>query len=162
ARIPGVQSADMAMYNPLTDNWGELIMVAGHPAGKLNSESGASWDRVGTNYLQNLGVGLVRGRYFDSGDNENTAPVAVVNEAFAKRFFKSDEDPIDQHFGLDVPELAGTFRIVGIVRDAKFAGFALGQPARPMFYVPAVQKVVYSDKMMQDLEKVSHNLSAIL
>src|SRR5262249_21180417 len=116
----------------------------------------------GTNYLQNLGVGLVRGRYFDSGDNENTAPVAVVNEAFVKRFFKSDEDPIDQHFGLDVPELAGTFRIVGIVHDAKFAGFALGQPARPMFYVPAVQKVVYNDKMMQDLEKVSHNLSAIL
>ena len=48
------------------------------------------------------------------------------------------------------------------MRDAKFAGFALGKPARPMFYVPAAQKVNYDNKLMQDLEKVSHNLSAIL
>ena len=55
-RIPGVDTADIAMYNPLTDNWGELIMVAGHPPAKINAEPGASWDRVGANYLQNLGV----------------------------------------------------------------------------------------------------------
>ncbi len=50
-RIPGVDSADVAMYNPLTDNWGELIMVAGHPPAKINEESGASWDRVGRRLL---------------------------------------------------------------------------------------------------------------
>ena len=54
--------------------------------------------------------------------------MAVVNEAFVKRFFKSDEDPLDQHFGLDLPENVDTFRIVGVVRDAKFAGFGL-EPA---------------------------------
>ena len=58
-----------------------------------------------------------------------------MNEAFVRRFFKSDEDPLDQHFGLDLPENVNTYRIVGIVRDAKFAGFALDRPARPMFYV---------------------------
>ena len=42
-----------------------------------------------------------------------------------KRFFKSGEDPLGQHFGLDLPENAGTFRIVGVVGDAKFAGWAL-------------------------------------
>ena len=41
--------------------------------------------------------------HFTAADNETTAPVAVVNEAFVKRFFKSDEDPLDQHFGLDLP-----------------------------------------------------------
>ena len=46
-----------------------------------------------------------------------------MNEAFVRRFFKSDEDPLDQHFGLDLPENVNTYRIVGIVRDAKFAGF---------------------------------------
>jgi hypothetical protein len=46
-----------------------------------------------------------------------------------KRFFKEGEDPLDQHFGLDLPEYASTFRIVGVVRDAKFAGFALNRPA---------------------------------
>ncbi len=66
---------------------------------------------------------------FTAADNETSEPVAVVNEAFVKRFFKSDEDPLDQHFGIDLPENAGTFRIVGVVRDAKFAGLAL-EPAR--------------------------------
>ena len=47
------------------------------------------------------------------------------------RFFKSNEDPLDQHFGLDTPENVGTFRIVGIVKDAKFAGWGLDKPARP-------------------------------
>ena len=101
-RLPGVQGASLALYNPLTDNWGELIMVAGHPPAKLNEESGASWDRVSANYLQNLGMLILRGRAFTEADNETTAPVAIVNEAFVKRFFKSNEDPLDQHFGLDV------------------------------------------------------------
>src|SRR5579859_5084542 len=121
-RIPGVQGSGLALYNPLTDNWGELIMVAGHPAGKFNGESGASWDRVSANYLQNWGMPIVRGRAFTAADNETTAPVAIVNEAFAKRFFKSNEDPLAQHFGLDMPENAGTFSIVGVVHDAKFTG----------------------------------------
>jgi predicted permease len=160
--LPGVQSADLAMYNPLTDNWGELIMVAGHPPGQMDNESGASWDRIGANYLQDLGVPMIRGRYFTPADNETTAPVAVVNQAFVKRFFKNNEDPIDKHFGLDVPELAGTFQIVGIVGDAKFAGFELEKPARPMFYVPLMQNVKYDNELMKKLELRSHYLGGIL
>jgi predicted permease len=161
-RLPGVQGAGLAMYNPLTDNWGELILVEGHPAPKMNEEAGASWDRVSANYLQDLGVGVVRGREFTAADNETTAPVAVVNEAFVKRFFKNGEDPIDHHFGLDMPENVGTFRIVGIVRDAKFAGFALSKPARPMFYVPLAQTVNYKNDLMQRLEASSHFISGIM
>jgi predicted permease len=161
-RIPGVDRADVAMYNPLTDNWGELIMVAGHPPAKLTEEAGASWDRVGTSYLQDLGVPVLRGRHFTEADNETTAPVAVVNQAFVKRFFKNDEDPIDKHFGLDLPELAGTFRIVGIVGDAKFAGFALSKPARPMFYVPLTQFVKYDNELMNKFEQRTHHAGGIL
>jgi predicted permease len=161
-RLPGVQGAGLAMYNPLTNNWGELIMVAGHPPAKLNEESGASWDRVSTNYLQNFGIPVLRGRGFTAVDNETTAPVALVNEAFVKRFFKSDEDPLDQHFGLDMPELAGTFRIIGIVRDAKFAGWGLDKPARPMFYVPLAQYVDYQNEIMKKLELRSHFIGGIM
>ncbi len=46
---------------------------------------------------------ILRGRAFTAADNETTAPVAIVNQAFVKRFFKSGEDPLDQHFGLDLP-----------------------------------------------------------
>src|SRR5579862_6561134 len=161
-RLPGVKGSGLALYNPLTDNWGELIHVAGHPAPKLNEEAGSSWDRVSANYLQNFGISVVRGRAFTAADNETTALVAIVNEAFVKRFFKSDEDPIDQHFGLDYPENSGTFRIVGVVRDAKFAGFALDKPARPMFYVPLSQNVPYKQDLMQRVELGSHFISGIM
>jgi len=161
-RVPGVQGSGLAMYNPLTDNWGELIVVAGHPPAKLNEESGASWDRVSANYLQNFNMPILRGRAFTAADNETTAPVAIVNEAFVKRFFKSDEDPLVQHFGLDVPEYASTFSIVGVVRDAKFAGWGLSKPARPMFYVPLAQYVDYHDPLMKKLELRSHFISGIM
>jgi predicted permease len=161
-RIPSVQSSGLAQYNPLTDNWSELIMVAGHPMPKIEEETGASWDRVSANYLQNWGVPILRGRYFTPADNETAENVAVVNEAFVKRFFKSDENPLDQHFGLDLPENAGTYRIVGVVRDAKFAGFALRKPARPMFYVPLTQSVSYSNELMANLELRSHFIGGIM
>jgi predicted permease len=150
------------MYNPLTDNWGEMIVVAGHPAKKMGEESGASWDRVSANYLQNLGVQVLRGRAFTPADNETTANVALVNEAFVKRFFRNDEDPLEQHFGMDLPENAGMFRIVGIVRDAKFAGFALDKPARPMFYLPLAQTAKYDLELLQKIDRMSHFVTGMM
>ena len=105
---------------------------------------------------------ILRGRNFTNADNETTAPVAIVNEAFVKRFFKSDENPLDQHFGLDMPEYVGTFRIVGVVRDAKFAGFGLSRPARPMFFVPLAQNVEYKDDLMKKLELRAHFIEGIM
>jgi predicted permease len=161
-RLPGVRGAGLALYNPLTDNWGELVLVAGHPAPKPGEQAGASWDRVSANYLQHLGVKLVRGRHFATTDNESSEAVAVVNEAFVRRFFKNGEDPLDQHFGLDLPENVNTYRIVGIVGDAKFAGFALDRPARPMFYVPLAQTVEYTNPLMRRLEAASHFVRGLL
>src|SRR4051794_20134650 len=161
-RIPGVQSANLALYNPLTDNWGELILVAGHPPPKPGENAGASWDRVSAHYLQNLGTTLARGRAFTEADNETTAPVAIVNEAFVKRFFKSDEDPIGQHFGLDEPQNVGTFTIVGVVHDARWQGFQLRQPPRPMFYVPLAQNVNYVNSVMTRVEYQSHFISGLM
>jgi len=161
-RLPGVQGSGLALYNPLTNNWGEIILVAGHAAPQMGEEANASWDRVSADYLQNLGVRLMKGRYFTEGDNDATESVAVVNEAFVKRFFKPGEDPLAQHFGIDLPENAGTFRVVGVVRDAKFAGFQLSKPARAMFYVPLSQSVDYKHPLLKKLELRSHFIDAIL
>ncbi len=160
-RVPGVQSANLALYNPLTDNWGELVLVAGHPPPKPGDNAGASWVRVSAHYLQNLGMTMVRGRAFTDADSDTTAPVAVVNEAFAKRFFKSDEDPIGQHFGLDEPQNVATFTIVGIVRDARWQSFQVNRPVRPMFYVPLAQNVKYTG-IMQRIEYQSHFISGLM
>jgi predicted permease len=161
-RLPGVKGSGLALYNPLTDNWGELILVSGHPAPKMSEQAGASWDRVSADYLQNFGITALRGRNFTKADNETTAPVAIVNEAFVKRFFKAGEDPLGQHFGLDLPQNADTFRIVGIVRDAKFAGWGLRRPAMPMFYVPLAQNVNYKDELMKRVEVQSHFIEGIM
>jgi predicted permease len=152
----------MALYNPLTDNWGEMIYVSGHAAPKMSEESGASWDRVSADYLPNFGMTILRGRNFSRGDTDTTAPVAIVNQAFVKRFFKNEEDPLEQHFGLDLPENAATFRVVGVVRDAKFAGWGLNRPARPMFYVPLAQNVDYKNSLLKQIELRSHFIGGIM
>src|SRR5437867_2861557 len=160
--LPGVRGAGLALvYNPLSSNWNETILVDGHPP-NTSDESGASWDRVSADYLQNLGVMIVRGRLFKAADNETTAPVAVVNEAFVKRFFMSDEDPLDQRFGVERPENAGMFRIVGIIRDAKFARPGLNRPARPMFYVPLAQRADYKTDYRRMVERLSHFIQGII
>jgi hypothetical protein len=88
--------------------------------------------------------------------------VAIVNQALVKRFFKPGEDPIGQHFGMSQPS-AGMFEIVGIVPDAKFTGFALSKPARPMFYFPLAQHVLYTtDTGMQNLEDQSHFVRGLM
>jgi predicted permease len=161
-QLPGVRGSGLALYNPLTDNWGEFILVSGHPAPKMSEQAGASWDRVSADYLQNFGITALRGRNFTRADNETTAPVAIVNEAFVKRFFKAGEDPLGQHFGLDLPQNADTFQIIGIVRDAKFAGWGLTRPARPMFYVPLAQNVDYKDELMKRVEVNSHFIGGIM
>ena len=162
SRVPGVRGTALALYNPLTDNWGEGVLIAGHPPPGPSDSTGSSWDRVSTNYLQHLGVGIVKGRHFTPADDENAETVAVVNQAFVQRFFKNGEDPIDQHFGLNMPEHVNTFRIVGVVRDARFAGFALNRPANPMFYVPLAQTVDYQNPMMKRIEKQSHFITGLL
>ena len=161
-RLPGVQSAGLALYNPLTNNWGESVLVAGKPPATPDQNTGASWDRVSTTYLQQLGVKLVRGRYFTESDTESTENVAVVNEAFVRNFFSPGEDPIDQHFGLNLPEHVNTYRIVGVVRDARFAGFGFDRPARPMFFAALSQTVNYANEMMQRVERASHTVGGIL
>ncbi|MCC6992449.1 MAG: ABC transporter permease [Acidobacteria bacterium] len=160
--LPGVTGASLALYNPLTDNWGEGIIIAGKPPAEPSEQTGASWDRVSANYLQDLGVQLVKGRHLSEADTATSELVAVVNEAFVKRFFKDGEDPLDQHFGLNLPEVANTFRIVGVVRDARFAGFQLDRPMRPMFFVPLAQTVPYENPLMRRVETASHYVGGIL
>jgi predicted permease len=88
---------------------------------------------VSTGYFQTLGIRFVSGRNFESGDNDSGSPMcAVVNEAFARKFF-GNENPL----GRKLTKLANApiwTGIVGIVKDAKFSGLRENPP--PMIYVP--------------------------
>jgi ABC-type antimicrobial peptide transport system permease subunit len=85
-----------------------------------------------------------------------------VNEAFVKRFFHSDEDPLNQHFGIDLPENAGTFRIVGVVRDARFVPWGWRRPPGPMFFVPLAQSVDYKSQLLRTIEARAHLIAGIV
>jgi macrolide transport system ATP-binding/permease protein len=137
--MPGVATASLALYSPLEgNNWGEGVWVQGHPAPKPNDESWATWDRVSPQFLDAIGVKMLRGRGITTQDTAATQPVAIVNESFVKRFFGKNEDPIGKHFGVDGAQYAGAFEIVGV-----FADFKMNDPRAPahrVFLRPVTQQ----------------------
>jgi predicted permease len=154
--IPGVQRAALAQYTPLQDNWGEMVIRPGQAMPNMTDQVGSSWDHVGPGYLEALGQQIVRGRSISGQDTATTEKVAVVDETFVKRFFKPGEDPLGQYFGLDLPVNSHTYKIVGIVRKAKYNDAANERPPRPMFFVPLAQRVQYPDPLMQMVEDGTH------
>ena len=78
-----------------------------------------------------MGIRIVEGRGFEDGDRAGAPPVAVVNEAFARQFFK-DTRAIGQH--LRVFDSDGSIEIVGIAKDVREAG--LTGPIPAVMYVP--------------------------
>jgi predicted permease len=157
-QVPGVERASLALYAPLTDNWGELVFVDGKPA-EVNLNRGSSWNRVSAGHFETVGQPVLRGRGITEADVATAENVAVVNEAFARRFFEN-EDPLDKRFGIDLPELARTYRIVGVVRDAKYT--QPSRPVRPMFFVALAQSVKYDNELIQKIESRSHFVGSIL
>ncbi len=154
-----MERASLALYAPLTDNWGELIFVDGHPPPAFNESSGASWNRVSAGHFETVGQPVLRGRGITAADTEKTDNIAVVNEAFVRRFFPN-EDPLDKRFGIDLAANARTYRIAGVVRDAKYT--QPRRPARPMFFVPLAQTVHYNHELLDKIESRSHFIGAVL
>ena len=76
-------------------------------------------NRVSPKFLDAVGQPLIRGRGFSEDDNDHAPFVAVINEAFARKFFP-DEDPIGRHFGIYEQEDVGAYEIVGVVANAKY------------------------------------------
>jgi predicted permease len=162
SRIPGVQSATLAQYTPFTDNWGELIVRQGHGIPNVaDNSSGASWDHVGPGYLEAMGQTIVRGRSITDQDTAATRKIAVVDEAFVRKFFKQGEDPIGTHFGITDVKNSGTYEIVGIVRTANYTDPS-GHWRPPLFFVPLAQHVQYDDSMAQMIENRTHLIESVV
>ncbi|WP_158748893.1 ABC transporter permease [Acidobacterium sp. S8] len=158
AHIPGVESAALALYAPLQDNWGEIVIRQGHGMPNMNEDIGSSWDHVAPSYFQTLGQHIVRGRGLTEEDTASTQNVAVVDETFVKRFFKPGEEPLGSYFGLDLPQYGATYKIVGVVRNAKYMWGSLygTEPPRPIFFVPLAQRVHYDAPLMQSIDDSTH------
>jgi len=121
AAIPGVRAVTYSLYSPMEgDNWGNGVYIEGQapppPGSNFNK---ASWDRVSPGYFENIGTQIIAGRGITEQDTASTRNVAVVNQTFAKHFFK-DRNAIGQHFGDLDPKYAGNFEIVGITEDTQY------------------------------------------
>jgi predicted permease len=151
--LPGVTGVGMALYSPLEgDNWGECVIQQGHPAPRPGDKCGSTWDRVSTHFLDSIGVPMVRGRGFNAQDTAASPQVVVVNQAFVKRFFPK-QDPIGQHFGIDLPQYSGSWEIVGV-----FADFKLNNPrdeVHPVYLRPLSQQFAYKEEEMNSTETQS-------
>jgi predicted permease len=156
SHLPGVERVALAQYTPLQDNWGEIVIRQGHGMPSMNDPVGSSWDHVSAGYLETLGQKILRGRSITEDDIASTQKVAVVNEAFVKRFFKPGEEPLGTYFGLDLPKYSATYEIVGVVRDAKYQDPTGKEPTRPIFFVPLTQRVVYDHPLMQSIDDSTH------
>jgi predicted permease len=137
--LPGVQSVGLALYSTLEgNNWGEGVYVDGRPTPGPNDQNGSSWDRVSTHFFETVGQPIVRGRGFTDQDTATSQGVAVVNQAFVKKFFPK-EDPIGRHFGIMDQKYSSAFEIVGIVADAKYNNPR--EPVRTMYFRPLNQQM---------------------
>ena len=135
--LPGVKSAGLALYSTLEgNNWGERVFVEGRPAPGPEENHGSSWDRVSPQFFQTVGQPIIRGRGFTDQDTATLQMVAIVNQAFVKKFFPK-EDPIGRHFGVFDQKYASNFEIVGIVADAKYN--SPREPYRSMYFRPMTQ-----------------------
>src|SRR6185437_16080940 len=94
--LPGVERVGISSYTPMEDNNnGWSVVVQGKPELHLN----ASYIKANPEYFDSVGTRVVMGRGIRPGDTATSRPVAVVNEAFVKKFFAPGENPIGQCFG---------------------------------------------------------------
>ncbi|HWB14881.1 MAG TPA: ABC transporter permease [Vicinamibacterales bacterium] len=135
AALPGVEGVTFARYSPFAGNrssFGSSTVEGYTPAPDENLRLEAV--EVGPNYPQTLGMPLVSGRAFDFTDTMGAAPVAMVNEAFAQRFF-----PTSSPLGHELRLGGGDPRqIVGVVSDAQFHGAR--DAMIPFVFVPILQE----------------------
>jgi predicted permease len=103
---------------------------------------------------------MVRGRGITEQDTATSPQVAVVNEAFVKRFFPK-KDPVGQHFGIDLPQYSGSWEIVGVFHDFKMNNPR--DPTRPVFLRPLSQQFTgYKEDMLISGETQSMFVNAMI
>jgi predicted permease len=138
ASVPGVSSVALCLNSPLSDGgWGSGVYVDGNPPPGPADDYSAAWNRVTAGYFEVIGTPIVKGRGVSEQDTATSRKVAVISEAFARKFFKN-EDPLGKHFGREVGA-SREFEVVGVSKDARYLTVNLDKPVTPFFFLPETQ-----------------------
>ncbi len=137
---PGVQSATITDSLP-PDRLGnaDSFQIEGQtlPAGEMNPVVSAV--TASPDLFRTLGLPLVKGRYFTDYDTHTSAPVVIVSDAFARRFF-----PNQEVLGKRIRQGQQWMEIVGVVGNVKYMGLTMDTD--PAYYMPFAQ--AYARRMM--------------
>ncbi len=154
--VPGVERQALCGYSPLSgNNWGFDVWIQGHPAPRLGEDAQSGFDRVRVGYFSAIGNPVVAGRVFDDRDTAASQHVAIINETFAKKFFRS-ENPVGKYFGRASIGEPSRYEIVGIVKDARYQIFDLDRPIAPMFLLPEAQHDFAAGAGSKELDTATH------
>jgi putative ABC transport system permease protein len=136
--VPGVEAADLADSLP-PDRQGDAdtFQIEGQPLapGELNPI--ISQPAVGPDFFRALGIPLIKGRYFNQHDTQDSRPVAIASEGFVHRFF-ANQEPLGQRIKQSGPGYGDKWMdIVGVVGNVKYLGLTVDTD--PALYMPFAQ-----------------------
>ena len=159
--LPGVRAATLSENGLFqgTDS-ADSIAVEGYTP-KSGEELNSHMDMVGPGYFSTLGIPLLRGRELGPQDSKGSTRAAVINLAFARKFFPHT-DPLGRHVRDTYPGNPADMEIVGIVADAKF--HTLREQSQPRIFAPVFNSlweqgaVVYEVRAAADAGMVAAEL----
>jgi putative ABC transport system permease protein len=134
---PGVDQAARAENFPMGGNWSNDV-VTPESAEKEGKRALSFFTRMSPGFFEVMGIPLLAGRDVTESDTANTPAVAIVNLAFARKVFGT-ENALGRRFTKEngVQRLPKAYEVVGIAGDTKIE--SLREEYRPMAYVPDTQ-----------------------
>ena len=133
AALPGVTAVSASMIALMAGNsWGNDVLVEGFERGP-DTDANSRFNEIGAGYFKTLGVPLLAGREFTESDVVGSGKVAVVNEAFAKKF-NLGRDAVGKWMARGGDGDSLDIQIVGLVQNAKYNSVKDEIP--PVFYTP--------------------------
>ena len=142
--IPGVETASAACCVPLEGGYGLPFVIQGRPTTTSPFHGGGGWLTVSPGYFEVFKIPMKRGRSFVERDDKLAPPVVIVNEAFARQYFK-DGDPLNERLVIGHAGTVGMRefltepprQIIGVASDIRDGG--LNQNPNPTMYTPQAQ-----------------------
>jgi predicted permease len=136
AALPGVRSVALADYLPLESRLLSLgYGVEGHEPPAREGFNLQTFD-VGPGYFSTMGTRLLQGREFGSYDRRGAAPVVIVNQALAERFWPG-QDAVGRRLSEGGLPTGASYVIVGVVETGKYR--SLGEPPHPVVFRSRLQ-----------------------
>jgi putative ABC transport system permease protein len=130
--LPGVSGVTAGTVPLLAgSNWGNSVRVQGFEAGP-DTDTGSRFNQIAPVYFRTLGVPLISGREFTRADAKPNPKVAIVNEAFAKKF-NLGRDAVGKRMGQNEGKELD-IEIIGLVQNAKYSEVKAAIP--PQFFIP--------------------------